>query len=313
MSEEARVICCGEALIDMIPTECDGASLAYQPCSGGSVFNTAIALGRLGIPTEFLTGLSSDLFGEQIKQALVESGVGSSLCKQSKLPTTLAFVKLANGHATYHFYDENSAGRMLSIDDVGPVPASINALFFGGISLAVEPCARTYEAIALREAENHVIMVDPNVRPGFIEDANVYRTRIRSMMAHSDIVKLSDEDIAWFFPELDGLEARVGEVQKLGPSIVVITKGADGATAYLCDGREISIRSEQVTVVDTVGAGDTFNAGMLAKLDEMNLLNKSALKSISDEAIAQAMAYAARVAGVTVSRKGANPPWAGEL
>ena len=313
MSNEARIICCGEALIDMIPTNSAEGALTYQPCSGGAVFNTAIALGRLGVPTEFLTGLSSDLFGDQIKDALAQSGVGAGLSELSERPTTLAFVKLVDGHATYHFYDENSAGRLLSIENVGAIPASINALFFGGISLAVEPCARTYEAIALREAADHVIMLDPNVRPGFIENADVYRTRIRAMMANSDIVKLSDEDIAWFFPDIDGLDARVSEIKALGPSIILITKGADGATAYLADGRELSVASERVTVVDTVGAGDTFNAGILMKLDEMGLLSKPAFEVISDDQIAAAMAFAARIAAVTVSRKGANPPWASEL
>ncbi len=313
MTNGPRIICCGEALIDMIPTKSVEGTLTYEPCSGGAVFNTAIALGRLGVPAEFLTGLSSDLFGEQIRDSLEQSGVGASLSEVSKRPTTLAFVKLVDGHATYHFYDENSAGRMLSIENVGAVPASIDALFFGGISLAVEPCARTYEAIALREAEDHVIMMDPNVRPGFIEDADVYRTRICSMMAHSDIVKLSDEDIAWFFPDLHTLDEQVAEVKKLGPTIILITKGAEGATAYLADGRTISAPSERVTVVDTVGAGDTFNAGILAKLDEMGLLSKEALKGVSDDQIGEAMAFAARVAAVTVSRKGANPPWAKEI
>nr|WP_321456624.1 carbohydrate kinase [uncultured Cohaesibacter sp.] len=313
MSSEAKIICCGEALIDMIPMECEGGALAYQPCSGGAVFNTAIALGRLGVETEFLTGLSSDLFGEQIKQTLQESNVGASLCKQSKLPTTLAFVKLENGHASYHFYDENSAGRMFSIDDVGGVPASIDAFFFGGISLAVEPCARAYEALALREAANHLVMIDPNVRPSFIEDADIYRKRIISMIGICDIVKLSDEDLAWFFPDHQTLDAQVAEIKKLGPSVVLITKGAEGATAYLANGREISVASKKVSVVDTVGAGDTFNAGILAKLSELGLLSKEAIRQISDDQIALAMEFAARVAAVTVSRKGANPPWSSEL
>ena len=163
-----RILCCGEALIDMIPVEIEPDHCAYQPCSGGAVFNTAIALGRLGVPTEFLTGLSSDLFGVQLQKSLAESGVATSLCKQTPLPTTLAFVQLVNGHATYHFYDENSAGRMFSSDDVGAVPEGIEALFFGGISLAVEPCARSYETLVKREAKDHLIMVDPNIRPVFL-------------------------------------------------------------------------------------------------------------------------------------------------
>ncbi|WP_319528808.1 carbohydrate kinase [uncultured Cohaesibacter sp.] len=313
MSETARILCCGEALIDMIPVESSAGALSYQPCSGGSVFNTAIALGRLGEPTEFLTGLSSDLFGEQLQGTLAESGVAVNLCKKSSQPTTLAFVKLDNGHATYHFYDENTAGRMLSLDDVRPIPAEIDAMFFGGISLAVEPCARTYEAIAVRESAGHVIMMDPNVRPGFIQDANVYRARINNMLSHADIVKVSDEDLAWLMPDTDGLDAQVAVLRQMGLKIILVTKGADGATAYLADGREISVSAQRVEVVDTVGAGDTFNAGILYKLSEFDLLDKASLETIADAQIVEAMEFAAKIAAVTVSRKGANPPWKHEL
>ena len=313
MSDEAKILCCGEALIDMIPVASQAGDLAYLPCSGGSVFNTAVALGRVGVGTEFLTGLSSDLFGEQLQSFLAESGVSTNLCKRSALPTTLAFVKLVDGHASYHFYDENSAGRMLSLDDVEPVPASIDALFFGGISLAVEPCAQTYEAILVREADKHVIMMDPNIRPGFIQDESVYRARIKTMLAHSDVVKMSDEDLAWLLPETDGVANQARTVLEAGLSIVLVTRGADGATAYLADGREVSVASEKVEVIDTVGAGDTFNAGILARLCELDLLSKEALKTISDADIASAMAFAAKIAAVTVSRKGANPPWRTEL
>ena len=313
MSSEAKIICCGEALIDMIPVESQSGSLAYEPCSGGSVFNTAIALGRLGVATEFLTGLSSDLFGEQLLATLKESRVSANLCKQSPLPTTLAFVKLVDGHATYHFYDENSAGRMFSMDDVGAIPSSIDAMFFGGISLAVEPCARTYEALAVREAADHVIMMDPNIRPGFIQDEAVYRARIDHMLSHCDIVKVSDEDLAWLMPQRASLEDQVAKLREMGPSIILVTKGSKGATAFLADGRDVSVASEKVDVVDTVGAGDTFSAGLLARLNALDLLSKDALKSISDADMSSAMAFAAKVAAVTVSRKGANPPWENEL
>ena len=311
-SKPAQIICCGEALIDMIPVEAEGDHLAYQPCSGGSVFNTAIALGRLGIGAEFLTGLSSDLFGMQIQKTLAQSGVAASYCKQSARPTTLAFVELTNGHATYHFYDENTAGRLFSLDDVGDIPASIGTMFFGGISLAVEPCARAYEALLVRESATRVIMMDPNIRPGFIQDEQAYRARIQHMLAHCDIVKVSDEDLAWLNPEAS-LEDKVRDILKLGPSIILVTRGGEGATSYCADGRAISVASEKVSVVDTVGAGDTFSAGLLAKLSELDLLDKPALKVISDEALKSAMAYASKVAAVTVSRKGANPPWLEEL
>ena len=313
MTKTARIICCGEALIDMIPVDLTSGGVAYEPCSGGSVFNTAIALGRLGVETEFLTGLSSDMFGEQIKATLADSGVATSLCKQSQLLTTLAFVKLENGHATYTFFDENSAGRMLSLDDVKPIPDQIETMFFGGISLAVEPCAQTYEAILVREAGKRVIMMDPNIRPGFIQDRAVFTDRIVNMMSHSDIVKVSDEDLAWLMGDAGDMAAQVARLKAMGPAIILVTRGGEGATAYLADGREVGVPSETVEVVDTVGAGDTFSAGILARLDELGLLSREKLKTVSDDDMASAMAFAARVAAVTVSRKGANPPWRKEL
>nr|WP_321444169.1 carbohydrate kinase [uncultured Cohaesibacter sp.] len=313
MSDQARILCCGEALIDMIPAEIEPGVTAFQPCSGGAVFNTAVALGRLGFGTEFLTGLSSDMFGQQLQDFLAESGVATSLCKRSDRPTTLAFVKLENGHASYFFYDENSAGRMIALEDVGEVPDTIEAVFFGGISLAVEPCARTYEALCAREAAGHLVMIDPNVRPGFISDADVYRNRINGMFGHADIVKLSDEDLNWMMPEVASLDEQVKAVLSYGPAILLVTKGAEGATAYLADGREVSVASEPVTVVDTVGAGDTFNAGILAKLAELDLLSKQAVRSISDDQMRDALSFASKVAAINVSRKGANPPWRKEL
>ena len=149
--------------------------------------------------------------------------------------------------------------------------------------------------------------------PGFIQDPKIYRDRIHNMMRHCDIVKVSDEDLAWLMPSIDGLDAQVAELRAAGPAIILVTKGADGATAYLTGGRDVSVASEKVVVADTVGAGDTFNAGILSKLSELDLLNKEALKSISEDNIAAAMAFAAKVAAVTVSRKGANPPWRKEL
>ncbi|MFT6683500.1 MAG: fructokinase, partial [Loktanella salsilacus] len=144
------IICCGEALIDMLPRETPAGEAAFAPYAGGAVFNTAIALGRLGSQVQFFSGLSSDLFGEQLRTVLADSKVDSSPSHISDRPTTLAFVRLLNGHATYAFYDENTAGRMLTAADLPDITA--DALFFGGISLVVEPCGEAYKALMLREA-----------------------------------------------------------------------------------------------------------------------------------------------------------------
>ena len=140
------ILCCGEALIDMLPRETPAGERAFAPYSGGAVFNTAIALARLGAETQFFSGLSDDLFGQQLVETLERDGVDTALAARSSRPTTLAFVTLTDGHASYAFYDENTAGRMLSPGDL-PDAVSAKALFFGGISLVVEPCAEAYAAL----------------------------------------------------------------------------------------------------------------------------------------------------------------------
>ena len=164
------ILCAGEALIDMLPRESTGAEACFAPVAGGAVFNTAIALARLGAPAALFTGLSEDLFGQRLAAALAADRVDATLARCSARPTTLAFVELTDGHARYAFYDENTAGRMLSPADLPTLPDTVGALFFGGISLVVEPCARAYEALMLREAHGRVTMIDPNIRPGFIRD-----------------------------------------------------------------------------------------------------------------------------------------------
>ncbi|NNF23516.1 MAG: carbohydrate kinase [Rhodobacteraceae bacterium] len=305
------ILCCGEALIDMLPRQTTDGEPAFAPYAGGAVFNTAVALGRLGAETSFFSGLSSDLFGEILTERLAQSKVASDLAQRSDRPTTLAFVKLVDGHASYAFYDENTAGRMLTPDDLPDLPASVTAAFFGGISLVVEPCAGAYEALMLREAPSRVTMIDPNIRPGFIKDEAAFRGRIDRLIAAADIVKLSDEDLHW----LEGSGDLAGLAQAIlarGPALVCVTAGANGATGYTSE-RAVFVPSERATVVDTVGAGDTFNAGVLAALDRQGLLHKTALKSLTEAQIAAALSLGVKAAAVTVSRAGANPPWAEEL
>ena len=307
------ILCCGEALIDMIPTPTVAGGEAFAPHSGGAIFNTAIALGRLGCNAGMLTGLSDDLFGQQLRQTLADSRVDTALSITSNRPTTLAFVRLSNGHATYTFYDENSAGRMITPDDLPILPQSVSALYFGGISLACEPGAETYAIFAEREGSSRAVMLDPNIRPGFIRDETTYRARIQRMLGVADIVKVSDDDLNWLMPGSDDLGAKAGMLRAQGPAIVIVTRGGDGAIAYFGDGESVMVAAEKVTVVDTVGAGDTFNAGVMASLEQNGLLSKSAMANLSTEAVRDALAFGAKVAAVTVSRAGANPPWAREL
>lgn len=305
------ILCCGEALIDMLPRRTESGETAFAPYAGGAVFNTAIALGRLGAPVEFFSGLSTDLFGQQIMQVLAESKAGTRYAHFAALPTTLAFVELKDGHASYVFYDEGTAGRMLSARDLPELAEDIDALLFGAISLISEPCGSTFEALMAREHGRRVTMLDPNIRPGFIPDRARHADRIRRMVGMADIVKLSDEDLGWF--EEDGTrEDIIARWLDKGPKLIVVTCGGDGATAYTKN-HSVSVEPAKVEVVDTVGAGDTFNAGILASLNEQDLLTKPALADLSEEAIRTALTLGARAAAITVSRAGANPPWRHEI
>jgi fructokinase len=305
------ILSCGEALIDMLPRTTQSGEDAFAPHAGGAVFNTAIALGRLGAPSSFFAGLSDDLFGTLLKEQLAASHVASDLCPVSDLPTTLAFVKLTDGQAKYAFYDENTALRALSPDDLPDLPDDTSALFFGGISLVYGPCAEAYEALMHRESETRVTMIDPNIRPSFIRNEGKYRARLERMIASADIVKLSDEDLHWL--EGDGdIKTLAQGICARGPYLVLITEGAKGAAAYGAT-REFFVPANKVDVIDTVGAGDTFNAGFLASLHKSGALTKEGISNASEATITDALTLGIKSAAITVSRAGANPPWENEV
>lgn len=298
------ILCCGEALIDMLPRSSTDGEAAFAPLSGGAVFNTAIALGRLGAPAGYFGGLSTDLFGTQLADALQASQVDYSLCPRSDRPTTLAFVTLVDGHAKYAFYDENTAGRMTTPDECPNDLSSVEALFFGGISLVSEPAADSYAALCAN-AGSRVVMIDPNIRPGFITDETAYRTRLTAMLDRADIIKLSDEDLDW-------LGTSETDLLKRGAKVVLITRGAEGVSLHTAAGHS-DIAAQKAKVCDTVGAGDTFNAGFLAGLHRDNLLTRDALAKASHDTLRPAVTLGTQAAAVTVSRAGANPPWEHEL
>ncbi|MFT6446010.1 fructokinase [Sulfitobacter pontiacus] len=307
------ILCCGEALIDMVAAPSLDGPDGFVPHSGGAVFNTAIALGRLGARAGMLTGLSRDMFGDQLADALKASDVDTTHIIRSVRPSTLAFVKLEDGQASYSFFDENSAGRMIRPEDMPELPSDITALFFGGISLASDPSASAYAALLERQGGSRAVMIDPNIRPLFITDAEGYRRRMAAMISQADIVKVSDEDLDWLNTAPLTQAEKISAMLDTGPSVVIVTQGAAGAIATLADGTSITVPAVKTNVVDTIGAGDTFNAGFLAKLSELDLLTPEALGTLDPDALRDAMTYGARVAAITVSRAGANPPWANEL
>ncbi len=306
------ILSCGEALIDMLPRTATTGEAAFAPYAGGAVFNTAIALGRLGAPSGFLSGVSTDMLGEILADTLTASKVDTRYLARSARPTTVAFVKLVDGQATYAFYDEGTAGRMLAEAELPVLGDEVQALFVGGISLVNDPAASTYEALQAREAPTRVTMIDPNIRPGFIAGKEPeYRARIERMIARADIVKLSDEDLHWLMGGGD-VESLARSILAKGPKLVFITEGAAGARAITASQNRF-VAAHKVTVADTVGAGDTFNAGALCALYEAGALTKARVAQLSDAEWDSALSLGVQSAAVTVSRAGANPPWRNEL
>lgn len=305
------ILCAGEALIDMLPRESTLGEDAYAPYPGGAVFNTATALGRLGAKTGFFCGFSNDFFGDSLKAQLAKAGVDTSGALTVDRPSTIAYVKLVDGQATYAFYDENTAARMITIADLPALDAATQAVFCGGISLPVDPCGAAYETLFTTASATCVTMLDPNIRPDFIADEPTFRARIEHMLDHADIVKVSDEDLEWLVGDGD-VEAQVTDLLARGIKIVCLTEGSKGVRGFTARG-SVTVAAQKAQVVDTVGAGDTFNAGLLAHLQAAELLTKDKVATISDADLSEALGLAVRAAAVTVSRAGANPPWKHEL
>jgi fructokinase len=305
------IVTCGEALIDMLPRETRDGAPAFQPFVGGSLFNVAIALGRLGTDAAFFGGLSTDFFGERLKAALEKSRVNTSFANVSDRPTTLAFVSLSEGKAQYAFFDEHSAGRMLTETDLPAFPVEVTAFHFGSFSLAAEPCGSAYEALIQREHVSRVISLDPNIRPSLIKNREAHIARLERLAGMADIVKFSDDDLAWIAP--DGtFDALAEDWLERGARLVIMTRGGEGAVART-KRVAVSVPAAAVKVADTIGAGDTFSAGIMSRLTQKNLFSKSAIARLGEDEVRDALTFAARAASVTVSRPGADPPWVKEM
>ena len=297
------VLCMGEALIDLVPQP----DSSTRPQPGGGAWNTALALGRLGIPTSFAWPISRDRYGELLLAPLAKAGVDTTACIRSDRPTATARIDLNNDNATYHFDDENSAGKLFTPRDLPPIPQDCRALLIGGISLIAEPCGSTVELFATRAARQGIsVMLDLNIRPQAIHDNTEYRARLTRLIALSHIVKLSAEDAAWLAPGFPP-ETTAGALLPSGPRIVLLTKGAQGALALSREHR-IPMAAAPAIVADSIGAGDSFNAGFLT-----SLIRADSLDAPDAAAITAALRLAAKVAAITISRPGADPPWAEEL
>lgn len=312
----AVIVVGGEALVDLVPapTTVRGELGPLLPRLGGGPYNTAVALGRLGAPVTFLSRLSTDSFGDALLDRLRCAGVHTDLVQRGDEPTTLAVVTLAtDGSARYTFHVQGTADRLVA--DPGPLPAGVTVLSLGTLSLLLEPGASVYEAMLRRESARGILTVlDPNVRAGLIGDADEYRARFRSWLPDIGVLKVSEDDLRWLARRNDdeSTEPVVDEWLRAGARAIVLTRGAAGLTAA-CGDLRVDVPAVAAKVVDTIGAGDTVHGALLAWLHTHAMSTPQDVDKLDTTGWADALTFAARAAAVTVSRVGAEPPYAAEL
>jgi fructokinase len=325
VEKSAMIICCGEALIDMVRVRVPGLGEGFLPLPGGSPYNTAIAIGRLGVEVTFLGKYSKDFFGEMLLQRLRENHVHDDLIIRSEQNSTLAFVNLEEGkEPEYIFYTEGTADRSLSIKDLPEkIPVDTRCISFGSFSMVIEPIASTIETLILRknaqegvEKERPVISFDPNVRPFLVKDKEAFIIRTEKLIAASTVVKISTADLDYIYPGMD-TEKAIEKILNMGPCLVIATLGPDGALALLRrhDGGIIRVSAPAVDVllVDTIGAGDTFHGAFLSWLEIKGMMSRFALANMSDTDLYEALFFANKAASIVCSRRGAEPPTRNEV
>jgi fructokinase len=306
------ILSCGDALIDFVPAKTAQGRDALMPAVGGSCLNVAVGLARLGAPTGFLGGLSTDLWGSMIADHATASNVDLRFATRSEDQTTLAFVRIVAGESHYAFYDAATAARNW-IYPKDRIPfASIDAVHVGSTTLVHDQGARETQAMIADATGSATISFDPNCRPNLVKDKAAYRVRMDDFAAKADMIKMSDVDFDYLYGH-DRYAERAEALLAAGSKLFVVTRGPKGALAWHRSAGAIEIAAPAITVVDTIGAGDSFQAALLLALHKQGRLAKAELPQLTEGELRRALSFAAACAAVTCTRPGADPPHWSEM
>lgn len=307
---------CGEALFDFF-SENDASGLAskvnFKAIAGGSPFNVAVGLRRLGVDAALLAGLSTDYLGRRLLQVLQDEGVCQDYLLDFAAPTTLAMVAVgANGSPQYSFRGEGCADRQLQPEHLPALGPEVRGLHIGSFSLVVQPIADTLLALVRRESGKRLISLDPNVRLNPEPDIDLWRNRIATLVELADLIKVSDEDLHLLYPGQDPAQVIEGWLQHRC-QLVFLTRGGAGASVFSRAHGSWSTPASAVKIVDTVGAGDTFQAALIAWLTEQQLDSVEGVKQLGREQIDRMLKFAVQAAALTCSKTGPDLPYRKQL
>ena len=305
-------VVCGEALMDVYMGETTPTGMTLDARIGGSPLNVAQGLARLARSAAFLTGLSTDALGERLLASLKAEGVDTSLILRNDAPSTLSVVSVdASGVPRYAFHGNGAADRQITHDTLPALPPAARVLQLGSYALAVEPVGSALRALAARERERLLIAYDPNVRLNVEPDLVHWRAVVEQMVSIAHLVKVSDEDLGLLYPA-ETAEQVAARWLNQGASLVAVTRGRQGASAWTRTA-QADAPSPRTKVIDTVGAGDTFQAALLTWLDEHDALTPEGLSALDSASLDALLRFAAQAAAITCSRRGADMPRRVEL
>ena len=307
---------CGEALFDFF-SENDASGVAskvnFKAIAGGSPFNVAVGLRRLGVDAALFAGLSTDYLGRRLLQVLQDEGVRTDYLLDFAAPTTLAMVAVgANGSPQYSFRGEGCADRQLQPKHLPELGREVRGLHIGSFSLVVQPIADTLLALVRRESGKRLISLDPNVRLNPQPDIELWRSRIGELVQLADLIKVSDEDLHLLYPEQDPQTIIEGWLQHRC-QVVFLTRGGEGATVFSRQHGSWSVPARSVEIADTVGAGDTFQAALITWLTEQRLDSVDGVQGLGREQISAMLDFAGGAAALTCSKTGPDLPYRAQL
>lgn len=307
---------CGEALFDFFSEE-DASGRAsrvnYKAIAGGSPFNVAVGLRRLGVDAGLFGGVSTDFLGRRLLQVLRDEGVSEQFLVEFAAPTTLSMVAVgSDGSPQYNFRGEGCADRLLESCHLPALGDDIRGLHIGSFSLVVQPVGDTLLSLVKRESGKRLISLDPNVRLNPQPDIQLWRARIAELVQHADMIKVSDEDLHLLYPEQSPESVLQGWLQHRC-QLVFLTRGGDGASVFSRQHGHWSQPAIKVVMADTVGAGDTFQAALIAWLTEHALDSVEGLQQLSREQIDNMLSFAIRAAAMTCGKTGPDLPYRNQL